>query len=163
MSVDLLGLTNCKHVSGSFTVNNCPVCSGAGFFFDLNLNQNGDLDTVSGLNKTVQGISHLLTSEENEYVDYGYADYGSRLKKFIGSKNLSNTRLRFQILQDLSLYTRIKESQHFKFKNITTDEIIQDVLLIDVQASSDTQSINLGLRIGDSEKVEFLSINQFTL
>lgn len=163
MSIDLLGSRACTHVSGKYLISNCPVCSGSGFYFDINLNQNGDLDTVLGLNKVVQGISHLITSSENQYRDYGYADYGSRLRKFIGSKNLSDTRLKFQVLKDLELYTKIKEAQQARFKNITADEVIQDVVLIDATLSSDTQSVKIGLRIGESDKVEFLNIKQINL
>lgn len=163
MSEDIAGLKSCTHVRNKYTLSSCPVCLGKGFYFDIVLSQNGQLQTTSGLGKVVQGLTHLLATDEGAFVDYGYSDYGSRLRSFIGSKNLSETGARFQVLKDLEYYMGVKELQHRRFQNITEDELINDIVSIDTQNSVDEQKVSIQFRIGNSSDITFLSFNEFVL
>lgn len=163
MSADLLGIKQCSHVNDKYSLSNCPVCSGSGLYFDLVLTQVADFSTVNGINKLIQGVTHLLSSQEGQYSDYGYVDYGSRVKKFIGSKNLSETRAKFQILKDLQYYTAVKEQQNRLYNNITADEIIEDVVSIETVNTADEQTVKLQLRVGSTDQIQYFNVTQFKL
>lgn len=163
MSADFLMMRSCPHVNGTYTSANCPVCSGVNYFFDITLTQNGDLQKITGVDKVVQEIVHMFKTDEGEYSDYGYSDYGSRINRFIGSKNNSEVRLRFQVLRDIEYITKKKERQHRKFSNITVDEVIQQIVSIDIENTVDEQKVKLSAVIGGDDNLKTFTAGLYKL
>lgn len=156
-------LAPCAHVSGKYSRTNCPVCEGRGFYFDVRLDQAGSVLPIEGLNKTVQGLTHLLLSEENTFAAYGYPEYGSRALRFIGSKNLDENRLRFQVLRDIQYYVSLKERQNFEYNNITDNEVIRQIIGIETTSTADEQSVSVAALIGSDDRIQFFEVQQFSV
>lgn len=163
MSRDAAFLHPCSHVNGKYTSNNCVVCQGTNFYFDIVLTQNGSPLEVTGVNKTVQGLTHLLLTEENTYTDYGYPEYGSKVFRFVGTKNLVENRLKFQVIRDIQYFNSIKNTQHLSFGNLTSDELIRQIIGVQTTNTADEQAVSLSLLIGDSDTLQFFKVSQFTV
>jgi len=125
------------------------------------IQQTGQMLTIDGLNKVVQEIVHIFAHDEGTFSDYGYPDYGSKLLRFVGSKNANELRLRFQVLRDLQYWNQIKESQHRRFGNIDAKELIRQIVSIKFVNDIDTQSIELSAFVGDETELQFFTIRRF--
>lgn len=163
MSCDFQVLKPCKHVEGRYDSDNCVVCLGTNFYFDIVLTQFGEPTLARGLIKAVQEIIHLFRNEPGTFGDYGYPEYGSQIYKFIGSKNLLPQRLKVQVLDDLNYITNIKERQQQQFRNIDSSELIKDIVGIKTSFQVDEQSVELSCIIGDTDTVQFFPIGQFRI
>lgn len=161
MSIDYDMVFPCNHVNGEFMISNCPVCLGTAFYFDLYLQQNGEPKIVEGVNKVVQEVIHIFAHEENTFKDYGYPEYGSKLLRFVGSKNVIQLRVRFQVLRDLQYLFSIKSDQHRKFRNVDRSELITQIVAIKTANEVDLQSVELSAMIGDSKTLQVFSVRKF--
>ena len=160
MSIDADFLHPCSHVNGKYTLNTCPVCDSLGFYFDLVLGQNGSPVPVSGELKTVQGLVHLFMTDEGTYTEYGYGEYGTKLSRFIGTKNLDENRARFQVLRDIKYYQDIKIRQNFLFGNIDSSEVIRQILSIKTLNTEDEQRVDVTAIIGDNNTPQYFKFDK---
>lgn len=163
MSVDFLSIKECTHLNGRYELSSCPVCLQAGWYQDFVLNGSGDAATVEGSNKVIQEVVTLLETDLMTYSDYEYPDYGSRALKYIGSKNNSDARLKFQVLRDLNYLVQLKEDQQNKYNNVTDSELILDLVSIEFNQVADSQTLEIGLVMGDSDNIELIRLGNFKL
>lgn len=161
MSIDCDFLFACTHVQGKYKRSTCPVCLSTGFYFDMVIDTSGNPVEMSGVNKTVQGVTHLLLTEEKTYADYNKPEYGSRTLRYIGNKNMDENRLKYQVLRDIQYYMQIKEIQQFIYANISVDEVIRQIVGVKTRNTADEQSVELALLIGDESKLQFFKFSKF--
>ena len=163
VDADMISICECVKQNGGKVGANCTICEGVGYYFDLVIDQNGSPTLVKGVNKVAQEIIHHFTTDEGDYVDYGYPEYGSRLRRFIGAKNLNENQVRFQVLRDLQYLTEVKEIQHSRFGNITSDEVMRQIIAVDLVNTVDEQSVGLSAIVGDEENPQYLKLDKFVL
>ena len=78
---------------------------------DIEINNSGDIETVSGVFNLGQAITNRLMTRKGELSELGHANYGSRLYELIGEPNNERTRdlVKMYVKECLSQEPRIKE------------------------------------------------------
>lgn len=160
MSIDADFLIPCTHANGKYTLSECPVCDSLGFYFDLVIDQNRSPVKLGGELKTVQGLIHLFMTDEGAFTDYGYAEYGTKLSRFIGTKNLDENRARFQVLRDIKYYMELKVRQNFLFGNVDSSEVVRQILSIKSLNTEDEQRVDVTAIIGDNNTPKYFKVNK---
>lgn len=136
---------------------------GQGFYWDLVLDQSGNPIQLDGVNKFVQGTVHLLSTDESAYADYGYPEYGSKFRRYIGTKNTSDVRLKYQVFRDLQYYSDVKAKQHETYNNIDLKELITQLIAVELVENVDEQSVTITAQVGDEDTLQFLTLDRFSL
>ena len=162
MSIDADFLKPCTHVNGKYIISNCPVCHSLGFYFDIVIDQTRSPVKLSGELKTIQGLAHLLLTDEGTYLAYDYPEYGTKLSRFIGTKNIDENRARFQVLRDLKYYMDVKIRQNFLFANIDSSEVLKQILSISTLNTEDEQRVDVTAIIGDNTRPQYFKLSRIT-
>lgn len=136
---------------------------GQGFYWDLVLDQSGNPIQLDGVNKFVQGTVHLLSTDEQAFADYGYPEYGSKFRRYIGTKNTSDVRLKYQVFRDLQYYSDVKAKQHETYNNIDLKELITQLIAVELIENVDEQSVTVTAQVGDEDTLQFLKIDRYAL
>lgn len=117
----------------------CQVCGGSGELVDWVFDLDGNLQTVTGLNKLQQDILKIMLSYTGS--NTLYPEYGSNVDKTIGQKNLlSHTEVKLQqdIYNALMYLKNQQQELQTKFNSLSAEEALETIESVSVIATTPT-------------------------
>ena len=139
MSKDMMIFNLCDHVVNGeeYDVQDCPLCKGHGYYYDIAFNQKGEIELCENSIKLQQEVLKILTDIKggNRF----FPNYGNELTKdTIGKKKNATTQQRIQIaLYDTLQYLKnIQINNKILFGNMSDSEIIENIENIIVKSTN---------------------------
>ena len=130
MSKDMMIFNLCDHmINGEkYNIEDCPLCKGKSYYYDIAFNQKGEIETCEDSIKLQQEVLKILTDIKggNRF----FPNYGNELTKdTIGKKKNSTTQQRIQIaLYDTLQYLKnIQINNKILFGNMSDKEILEEI------------------------------------
>ena len=126
MSKDMMIFNLCDHmINGEkYNIEDCPLCKGKSYYYDIAFNQKGEIETCEDSIKLQQEVLKILTDIKggNRF----FPNYGNELTKdTIGKKKNSTTQQRIQIaLYDTLQYLKNIQIIQFVVHSINKRGII---------------------------------------
>jgi hypothetical protein len=134
MSQDVKFFVACDHLVDNRIYNNdeCPRCYGKGYYLDIHFDNSGQAVLTTGSLKLQQEILKVIMDEK--YKNVFHPLWGSELHDLPGSKNLRITRVKIEmaVRSAIEYLKNVQLAEYAEFKNLTTEEILDQILYIEV-------------------------------
>ena len=137
MSKDVMLFTACNHIINNvhYEANLCPRCRGYSYYYDISFND-GQVVTCEGDIKLQQEVLKIMNDMKNG--NKFHTDWGNALinNSVIGSKNIKSIdqKIKIIIFETLQYLKNIQINNQILFKNMSENEIINNIQNITVQS-----------------------------
>lgn len=140
MSSDVKIFNVCNHLVNDvkYDISSCPRCYGKGYYFDIHFDVAGEAVLASGNVKLQQEVLKILIDEK--YDNVFHQEWGSKIKTFVGSKNLNinKTKLEFIVRSALEYLKKVQMNETKNWNNLTDEEILDKIVSINITSIGQT-------------------------
>ena len=134
MSVDVKLFNHCNHFTGGkqYTIETCPKCLGAGYYYDIAYDEANKVILTNGTIKLQQEVLKAMNDVKGENVFF--PKYGSEIHGYVGRKSTVTSRMKmeYSIRQTLEYLRALQVAENNQYENMTSDEILQGVSRVDI-------------------------------
>ena len=143
MSTDVKVFNACNHVVNGerYTQNTCPLCKGKSYYKDIAFDNNGKAVLCTGEIKLQQEILKIMDDPKGGnkfHINWGDELITNNSHAMLGSKNLPLVaqRIRIIIYETMVYLKNVQVNNQVLFKNMSEEEIIDQIVSIDVDTYS---------------------------